>query len=118
MTVDGNKPPGNKGFRKIGQPGGNGPAPQADSQWERVSRISGHIPLSGPAREIGDLVDAVRALPDIRVDKVAAIRKAIESGTYVVDAAKVAQKMIEEIQCPRAWKQDGDSGTGGQASDR
>ncbi len=71
MTVNGNKPPGNKWLRKVG---------------------------AARAMEIGDLVDAVRALPDVRFDKVAAIRKAIESGTYVVDAAKIAQRMIDEIR--------------------
>ena len=70
MTVDGNKPPGNKYFGKLG---------------------------AARAREIGDLVDAVSALPDVRFDKVAAIRKAIRSGTYVVDSAKIAQRMIDEI---------------------
>jgi len=71
MTVSGNKPPENKQFRKV---------------W------------AARAMEIGDLVDAVRALPDVRLDKVAAIRKAIESGMYVVDAAKIAQRMIDEIR--------------------
>lgn len=102
MTVDGNKPPGNKDFRRTGSAGGNDPAQQADSPGGKVPRISGRVSRSGRAREIGDLVDAVRALPDVRIDKVAAIRRAIESGAYVVDAAKVAQKMIEEIRCPRA----------------
>ena len=71
MALDGNKPPGNKLFRKVG---------------------------AARAMEISDLVDAVRALPDVRLDKVAAVRKAIESGTYVVDAAKIAQRMIDEIR--------------------
>lgn len=116
MTVGGNKPSGNKDFRRMGTGGGNGTAQQPDLPWRRVSRISGHVSPSGRASEIDDLVDAVRALPDVRVDKVAAIRKAIESGTYVVDAAKIAQKMIEEIRCPRACRPDCDSDTGGQRS--
>lgn len=71
MTLEGDKPPENKHFRKFG---------------------------AARAKEISDLKDAVRALPEVRLDKVAAIRKAIESGTYVVDAAKIAQRMIDEIR--------------------
>ena len=62
-----------------------------------------HLRERGAARatEIRELVDAVRGLPDVRLDKVAAIRKAIESGTYVIDPGKVAQKMIDEILLSR-----------------
>lgn len=59
---------------------------------------SGRASPPGRAQEIRDLVDAVRALPDVRVGKVAALKMAIESGTYVVNAARVAQRMIDEIR--------------------
>ncbi len=98
MTEDGNKPPEIKEFRKAVTAGGNGSAQRADAPGARVSRVSDRISLSGRAREIGDLVDAVNALPDVRLDKVAAVRKAIESGTYVVDPARIAQRMIDEIR--------------------
>lgn len=98
MTVDGNKPPECKDFRKKVTVGGNGQGQQADRPWGGVSRDSDRTSLSARAQEIGDLIDAVRALPDVRYDKVAAIRKAIKSGTYVVNAEKVAQKMIDEIR--------------------
>lgn len=48
------------------------------------------------SRKIGELREAVRSIPDVRCDKVAALRRAIESGAYVVDAEKVARKMIDE----------------------
>ena len=71
MAISGNRPPENNHFCSMG-----------------VSR----------ALEIAHLVDAIRALPDVRVDKVVAVRKAIETGTYVVDAAKIAQRMIDDIR--------------------
>ncbi len=71
MTVDGVKPPDIKSFLKV---------------------------MTARAREISDLRDAVLALPEVRVGKVDAVRRAIESGTYVVDPLKIAQKMIEEIR--------------------
>lgn len=98
MTGDGNKPPEIKEFRKAGTAGGNGSAQRAAAAGAGVSRVFDRISLSGRAREIRDLVDAVNALPDVRLDKVAAVRKAIESGTYRVDASKIAQKMIDEIR--------------------
>lgn len=98
MTFDGSKPPEFRDFCRDGTAGGNGPGQPADRPWARASRNSDRTSLSGRAQEIGDLIDAVRALPDVRLDKVAAIRKAIESGTYVVNAEKVARKMIDEIR--------------------
>lgn len=59
---------------------------------------SGRASPPGRAQEIRDLLDAVRALPDVRVGKVTALKMAIESGTYVVNAAGVAQRMIDEIR--------------------
>ncbi len=98
MTLYGRKPPGNKDFSKVRRSGGNGHGRPPGGPGERAQGNPGG-PAS-PARqvEIRELVAAVRALPDVRFDKVEAIRKAIESGTYVVDARKVAQKMIDEIR--------------------
>ncbi len=56
----------------------------------------------GREAEVAELVEAVRALPDVRRDKVASLRKAIESGTYVVDAREVAGRMLEEISMHRS----------------
>lgn len=97
MTVYGKKPPGNKDLCGSWHSGGDGHGRPAGRPGGRaLAGADGAFP-SGRALEIRDLVDAVRALPDVRDDKVAAIRQAIESGTYVVDAAKIAQKMIDEI---------------------
>ncbi len=98
MTVYGKKPPENNDFRDRRESGGNGHGRPAGRPGGRRPAAAGNAFPSGRAREIRDLVDAVRALPDVRHDKVAALKKAIESGTYVVDAAKVAQKMLEEIR--------------------
>ncbi len=81
MTIYGKKPPEDKDFRRRWESGGIGPGR-----------------LAGRALEVRDLVDAVRALPDVRHDKVAALKESIESGTYVVDAVKIAQRMIDEIR--------------------
>ncbi len=98
MPVHGKKPPEFEGFHDNGHTGGNGHGRPAGRRGGRASATSDGAVPTGHALEIRELVEAVRALPDVRYDKVAAIRKAIESGTYLVDAAKIAQKMIDEIR--------------------
>ena len=44
------------------------------------------------------LLSQTSASSDVRVEKIAALRHAIESGTYAVTSADVAAKMIEELQ--------------------
>lgn len=99
MTADRKKTPDTKDLREVLRSGGNGRARRADA----VQRTPGNPGALPPGRdaEVRELVDAVRALPDVRRDKVAAIRKAIESGTYVVDSLRVAGKMIDEIRASR-----------------
>ncbi len=98
MTVYGKKPPYYKDFLENGESGGNGHGRPAGRPGGRGSARAENAFPPGRALEISDLVDAVRALPDVRHDTVAVLKKAIEAGTYVVDAAKVAQKMIDEIR--------------------
>lgn len=54
------------------------------------------VSLSPQARELQAARATVAAMPDIREEKVAAIRAQIEAGTYVVDGEKIAGKMIAE----------------------
>ncbi len=97
MTADRKKTSDTADFRKVSRSGGNGRAWPAEGRAAGMPRFRGGAGMAGRQMEIDELVDAVRALPDVRVDKVEAIRTAIESGTYVVDARKVAEKMIEEL---------------------
>jgi len=41
---------------------------------------------------------AIAAQPDVRVDKVEALRQQIEAGTYEVDADGIAAKMLAEMR--------------------
>ncbi|NOZ25519.1 MAG: flagellar biosynthesis anti-sigma factor FlgM [Nitrospirae bacterium] len=59
--------------------------------------IADRVEVSGKAKEISEMKAEIRKLPEVRTDKVEAIRQAIESGTYRVDPAKVLRKMLEEI---------------------
>ncbi|HMM19553.1 MAG TPA: flagellar biosynthesis anti-sigma factor FlgM [Selenomonadales bacterium] len=50
--------------------------------------------LSSQAQEVGQLYQAIRALPEVREDRVREISAKIAQGTYDVDAQAVAEKML------------------------
>ena len=52
------------------------------------------VEISSRAKELAALINQ---LPEVRTDKVEAIKDAIESGEYKVDPLKVANRIIEEI---------------------
>jgi negative regulator of flagellin synthesis FlgM len=54
------------------------------------------VNLSTTAKDVQALQNAISNLPDVREDKVQALRDQIEKGTYKVDAEKVAEKMVGE----------------------
>lgn len=57
---------------------------------------SANVEISDNARLMRKATEVVQGAPDIRQEKVAALKKAIQEGTYRVDADKVAEKVIEE----------------------
>lgn len=68
---------------------GESPSTGSPAAGDRVS-------LSPQVRELEAARAAVSAMPEVREEKVAAIRAQVEAGTYVVDGEKIAGKMIEE----------------------
>lgn len=66
------------------------PAEIERTQDDRVS-------LSSESRELQAAKDAVAAVPDIREEKVAAIKTAIESGSYEINPGGIAEKMVGSI---------------------
>lgn len=54
------------------------------------------VKLSQQVRELHAARAAISQMPDIREEKVTAIRAQIEAGTYKVDSEKIAAKMIAE----------------------
>jgi len=53
--------------------------------------------MSGRAREINELKEAISNIPDVREEKVEQVKKAIDTGNYNFDSMKVAEKILEEI---------------------
>jgi negative regulator of flagellin synthesis FlgM len=88
----GGRPPESTDVVRLQKSGKNGRT-EATSN----SGVEDKVDLSGKAKEIADLVGIAKALPDVRTEKVAEIKERIDAGKYVVDPAKVAQRMIDEI---------------------
>ena len=55
---------------------------------------SDRLEISARSREISHLNELIQATPDVREEKVAAVRREIEVGTYNVKAEKIAEKII------------------------
>jgi negative regulator of flagellin synthesis FlgM len=72
-----------------------------DRASEKAAAANNLVPeekvnLSTTAKDVQNLKNAISNLPDVREDKVQALKDQIEKGTYRVDAGKVADKMVGE----------------------
>ncbi len=54
------------------------------------------VNLSTTAKDVQTLSNAISKLPDVREERVQALKDQIEKGTYKVDAEKTAEKMVGE----------------------
>ncbi|OAG27670.1 flagellar biosynthesis anti-sigma factor FlgM [Thermodesulfatator autotrophicus] len=55
------------------------------------------VEISQTAKELKKVESIVKASPDIRADKVRAIKEQIEAGTYKVDSKKIANAMLTDL---------------------
>ena len=91
IPIDDNKPSDKVSeIRKNQEIDNKDNANKTDDSKDRIS-------LSGKAKEINELKRLISEMPDIRADRVDALRKAIDSGDYNIDAKKIAQRMLEEL---------------------
>lgn len=54
------------------------------------------VALSPTARELQKAGKVLQDLPEVRLEKVNRIREQIESGTYRIDRARIADRMLRE----------------------
>jgi len=54
------------------------------------------VQISEDARLMQRANEIAHASPDLRADKVAALKQAIQSGTYRVDAREIADRLVDE----------------------
>jgi negative regulator of flagellin synthesis FlgM len=95
MKISGNKPPVLQAYvRRTGEDEKTVRTKKSAPQSSGVDKVD----LSTKAREKD--VEKVRKIldkvPDVREEKVVALKGAIEEGTYKVNGEKIAQKMIKE----------------------
>lgn len=61
---------------------------------KREQRLEDKFEISQRAKEIAVAKKALGETSDVRMDKVQTIKKKIEEGTYTVDPAQIAVKML------------------------
>lgn len=99
MKIQGNKPPEGQEIshnaQKIARTDNKEKAAAPVSENPRPS--GDRVDISGKGKEIADLMATIQQMPDVRNDKVQALKEAIESGNYHIDTKKIAQKLLEEL---------------------
>lgn len=63
----------------------------------KVSGATDKVEISSQSRDLKKIQDVLAMTPDVRTEKVAALKKAIDEGTYQVKAEDIADKMLKEI---------------------
>ena len=70
--------------------------PKVPQKGEGQSSSADKVELSAQSKEINRINDVLKETPEVRSEKIAAIKKQIEEGQYNVDAEAVADRMIKE----------------------
>lgn len=81
---------------KVSGKEGSGKGESAESS-SKAGGSSEQIVLSSKAKDIQKAQEAVRAAPDIRVDKVNKIKQQISDGTYKVNSQGAAENILKNI---------------------
>lgn len=64
---------------------------KAKSQTSGKDRVS----VSDDAKLVAEAAKAAQESPDIRVERVEALRSQVQAGTYNLDSRRIAQKLVE-----------------------
>ncbi len=97
MKIQGNKPAEGQEISINAQKTGKVDVKEKVTQPEKTKSTNDRVDISGKGKEIAELMAQINQLPDIRTDKVNAVKKAIETGNYKIDPVKIAQKFLDEI---------------------
>ena len=75
--------------------GGVADKSQGEGSAAAAAPTGDHVTLTDSARSLQKIEEAVARTPVVNADKVAAVKQALRSGTYKVDAGRVAGKMLK-----------------------
>jgi negative regulator of flagellin synthesis FlgM len=78
---------------KVGHAERNSATPPVQNQVSPEDKVD----LSSQSKEMNKISEALAAAPDVRAEKVDALKKQVESGQYQVNSDAVAEKMIKEF---------------------
>ena len=68
----------------------------APKDKDQTSPATDTVEISAQSKEIQKINDTLKETPEVRSEKVAALKKQIDEGQYKVDAESVAGKMIQQ----------------------
>jgi flagellar biosynthesis anti-sigma factor FlgM len=68
---------------------------QSEAQAAGASQTGDTVTLTSSARSLQKIEEAVAKAPVVNASKVAAMKQAINSGTYQIDSARVADKLLQ-----------------------
>lgn len=64
---------------------------------DKVNKNEDQLKISEEAMDFQFALQKLKGVEDIRRDKVEGLKKQVQSGTYVVDGNKIAEKIMESI---------------------
>ena len=67
----------------------------AEPTPQETSATTDSVDLSGWEDEVASLKERTKSIPAVDEDKVASVRRAIDSGTYAADSKKVARSILK-----------------------
>jgi negative regulator of flagellin synthesis FlgM len=78
----------------------------ADARQDGSGASSGGVHITGTAQQLADLEQVVKDMPAVDEARVAAVRQALESGTYQVQPERIADQLlhIEQALAPLGEK--------------
>ena len=85
----------NSGGSRVVDPVRSGAATGSAANAGSSAAQADSLSISGSARSLANLQEAIAATPDINVGHVERITKALEAGQYTVNAARVADRMLQ-----------------------
>lgn len=97
MKIDGNSPVERKDLYSGVQEVDKHSETKKKKDVEKADAEKDKISLSGRANKISELKAEIDQIPDMRTDKIDAVKHAIDTGNYNIDARKIAQKILEEL---------------------
>jgi len=84
-------PVGKQGHSHTNSPSGDSAATPGGSDW---------ISLTGEARQLQELENRLASQPVVDSQRVAAVRSAVENGTFTINPERIAEKMMSKEETP------------------